>query len=123
MGLSDGIKDLLNIVQKVDNVELYQKLLDLGTQALELQSEVVRLREENAELKKQKDIEADIEYYVDAFVTKKSDNKPIIYCAACWADKRELVTLQNIISAHYECPLCNTRVIDRRKWGNSELNN
>lgn len=113
MGLYDAMKDAVNLAQKADNIELYRQLLDLSAQALDLQSEVAKLREENAELKKQKDIEADIEYYVDAFVTKKSDTKPIKYCAACWVDKRKLVPLQDIKWDNYECPLCKARVVDK----------
>ena len=40
MGLYEGIKDVAGIIQKADNIELYEKLLDLGSQALDLQSEM-----------------------------------------------------------------------------------
>ena len=52
MGLYEGIKDAIGIAQKADNIELYRQLLDLGAQALDMQAEITRLREENAELKK-----------------------------------------------------------------------
>ena len=112
MGLYDAMKDAVNLAQKADNIELYRQLLDLSAQALDLQSEVAKLREENAMLKKQKDIEADIEYYVDAFVTKKSDTKPIKYCAACWVDKKKLVPIQIMNAGSYRCPLCNVRILE-----------
>lgn len=51
MGLYDGIKDVANIIQKADNIELYGKLLDLSAQALELQNENTRLIEENNKFK------------------------------------------------------------------------
>ena len=38
MGLYEGIKDIANIVQKADNIDLYRQLLDLGAQALDMQS-------------------------------------------------------------------------------------
>ena len=38
MGLYDGIKDVAKVVQKADNIELYQKLLDLSSQALDMQN-------------------------------------------------------------------------------------
>lgn len=113
MSFYDAFKDVVNLAQKADNIELYRQLLDLGAQALDLQAEVARLREENVELRKEKDTEADIEYYVDAFVTKKSDDKPIKYCAACWVDKKKLVPLQRFQYDNYTCPLCKTRVIDK----------
>lgn len=35
MGLYDGIKDAAKLIQKADNIELYQKLLDLSSQVME----------------------------------------------------------------------------------------
>ena len=115
MGLYDGIKDVAKIVQQADNLDLYRQLLDLSAQALDLQAEVAKLREENTELKKARDLESDIEYHIDSFVTKKSDDKPIKYCAACWADKKVLVPIQTYGNGSYRCPLCNVRIIDTNK--------
>lgn len=104
----------MNLAHKADNIELYRQLLDLSAQALDLQAEVARLRDENAELRRSHDLEPDIEYYVDAFVTRKSDSKPIKYCVACWVDKKKLVPLQDIGWSNYDCPLCKVRVVDNR---------
>lgn len=116
MGLYDAMKDAVSLAQKADNIELYRQLLDLSSQALELQAEITRLREENAELRKQRVLEEEIEYHVDAFVTRRSDAKPIKYCAACWVDKKKLVPLQDIKWDNYDCPLCKTRVVDMSTW-------
>lgn len=116
MSFYDAFKDAMSIAQKADNVELYRQLLDLSAQALDLQAEVLRLKEENAELKKTNETEADIEYYVDAFVTKKSDKKPIKYCAACWVDKKKLVPIQDRQFENYLCPLCKAEIIDMSDW-------
>lgn len=116
MGLYDAMKDDVNLAQKADNIELYRQLLDLSAQALELQAEVARLKEENVELKKQAEIENDIEYYVDAFVTRKSDVKPIKYCAVCWVDKKKLIPLQDVQYDNYDCPLCKARIVDMSGW-------
>ena len=52
MGLYEGIKDVAKVVQQADNIELYKQLLDLSNQALEMQAEIARLKEENQELRK-----------------------------------------------------------------------
>lgn len=114
MGIYESIKDIMSIAQKADNIELYRQLLDLSQQAFDLQAELNQLKEENAELKKNRILEDDIEYYVDAFVTRKSDAKPIKYCASCWADKRKIVPIQNMHGDNYLCPLCKARIIDKR---------
>lgn len=116
MGFFDAFKDIMNMAQKVGNIELYRQLLDLGAQALELQAEVVNLREENTNLKQVNEIEADVEYHVDAFVTRTTDEKPIKYCAACWVDKRKLVPIQDQKYNNYTCPLCKAKIADMSKY-------
>ena len=116
MGLYDAMKDAVALAQKADNIELYRQLLDLSAQALDMQAEIMRLREENNELKRIHDVENDIEYYVDAFVTRNTDTKPIKYCVACWIGKKKLVPLQDQRYDNYKCPLCNAHVIDMRDW-------
>ena len=37
MGFYDAFKDVLNMAQKADNIDLYRQLLDLSAQALEMQ--------------------------------------------------------------------------------------
>ena len=93
MSFYDALKDVIGIAQKSDNIELYRQLLDLGAQALEMQAEIAKLREENAELKRIRDMEDEIQYHLDAYVTKKTDSIPIKYCAACWVDKKKLVPI------------------------------
>ena len=110
MGFYDAFKDVLNIAQKADNVELYKQLLDLSSQALELQAENAKLRDESAELKKVKDLEENIEYHVDPYITRKSDTQPIKYCAACWASKKALIALQNRGDSLYTCTLCRAKI-------------
>ena len=51
MGLYEGLKDVANIVQKADNIDLYRQLLDLSAQALDLQNKVSELMDENKKLK------------------------------------------------------------------------
>lgn len=116
MSFYEAFRDAMNMAQKADNIELYRQLLDLGAQALDLQAEVAKLREEIAELKKSNDLEADIEYYVDPFITKRTDLKAIKYCAACWVDKQKLVPLQDMRWDNYKCPLCGADVIDMRDF-------
>ena len=56
MGLYEGIKDVANVVQQADNIELYRQLVDLSAQALEMQNEINRLTAENTELRKKQDL-------------------------------------------------------------------
>ena len=77
MGLYEGIKDAIGIAQKADNIELYRQLLDLGAQALDMQAEITRLREENEELKKAYDLESRIIRHKDFYITLRDDEQEI----------------------------------------------
>lgn len=115
MNLYDAMKDVIEVVKKYDNIELYKQLIELSSMALDMQNDIVTLRQENTELKKARDIENDIEYHVDAYVTRKTDSILIKYCVACWASKRNLVTLQWDGTYQHICPLCKAKIVIREK--------
>ncbi len=56
MGLYEGIKDVAKVLQKADNIELYQKLIELSSQALDMQAKITELTTENAGLKHRQEI-------------------------------------------------------------------
>ncbi len=115
MGFYDAFKDALNLAQKADNVELYRQLLDLSAQALDLQAENAKLKAALSECQKTKDIENDIEYHktvlVDSYhteypyITLKSDEEKIRYCAICWGKDHKLIPLYDELN----CMICHTR--------------
>lgn len=119
MGLYEGIKDVAMIVQKADNIDLYKKLLDLSAQALDMQAEIASLREENANLKKGKDLESDIEFHkvvetetMDRdypYITLKSDENKIRYCAICWGKNHKLIPLYNELN----CIVCRQEMFNK----------
>lgn len=60
-------------MQKADNIELYRQLLGLSAQALELQAEIIRLQEENSELKRKLYQKDAVERHEGIYVTLKDD--------------------------------------------------
>jgi hypothetical protein len=79
---------------------------------LELQNEVAKLQKENADLKKDKDIENDIERHEGLSLTRKSDAEKLMYCSTCWA--KECIMVQVPFyekSDSCNCPLCKTHII------------
>ena len=96
MSLYDGIKDVLSIVQKADNIELNRKLLDLGQAALDLQAENQKLILENTELKKAIKEEKKIIRHSDGlYITLEDDDLQIHYCSTCWGNEKKLIQLNN----------------------------
>lgn len=96
MSFYDAFKDVINIAQKADNVELYRQLLDLGGQALDLQAENARLKEENAILRKRKNNEDRIERHKSQYLTLSGDVLNLKYCSVCWDSEEKLIQLEEI---------------------------
>ena len=105
MGLYEGIKDAIGLAQKADNADLIKQLLDLGTQALEMQDEIRKLKEENEELKKANDLESRIIMHKENYITLKDDAEEIHYCSNCWGLNHKLIPKTE--TGCYEC---------NRKW-------
>lgn len=107
MSLYEGIKDVITVAQKADNVDLVLKLLDIGQQALDMQAEIERLRTENAELKKAKDYSERIVRHKDPVITLKDDADSLYYCAQCWDSENMLIQLTIDFEDHaYRCQHC-----------------
>lgn len=115
MGIYEGIKDVAKVVQQADNIDLYKKLLDIGAQALDMQDEIARLKLENQQLNEKQITNENIVYHkaekVDAFhyeypyITLKSDEQNIRYCAICWGAEKKLIPLYDELN----CIICNKR--------------
>lgn len=110
MSLYDSFKDVLNIAQKADNVELYRQLLDLSAEALELQSKVNSLTQENERLKKEMQEEKSIQRHTDGnYITLIGDEEEIRYCSTCWGNEKKLIQLmddEDVREGLPKCPVC-----------------
>ena len=116
MGLYEGIKDAIGIAQKADNIELYRQLLDLGSQALEMQAEITKLREENEELKGANDLESRIIKHDEPYFTLQDENEKICYCATCWGNQNKLIQMKRINHNgrnKLQCNICKTSCLEK----------
>lgn len=111
MNLYEAIKELAKIVQQTDNIELYQKLLELSKQARESQEEVNRLFEENAELKKRQDLSTVVIRHTEPVVTREDDKIKIYYCAHCWDNENKLIQVSVSEDGTFTCPHCGVTAI------------
>lgn len=96
MSILDNAKQVAKAVEEIHNLELYQRVLGLHSDIIELVEENNRLRNENAELKKQKEIrgklcvvnDPDPVYYLFNEARKKEDGP---FCTVCWDIDQKLV--------------------------------
>lgn len=108
MSLYEGIKDVAKVVQQADNVELYRQLLDLSALALDMQDEISKLKEENADLKKKHDISDKIIRHIEPCITLKDDELNLYYCSHCWDASKLLVQVNCHFDGTFDCPHCKT---------------
>lgn len=116
MELYEGIKDAIGIAQKADNIELYRQLLDLGNQALDMQAEIARLKEENETLRKANDLESRIIRHEKPFITLQDENEKICYCAICWGNQSKLIQMNRIKRNGrdtLQCNICKTICLEK----------
>lgn len=106
MGLYEAFKDVITVAQKADNVELYRQLLDLSAQALDMQAEIARLKEENTELKKRREVAGEIIRHDEPCVTLRNDNQNLFYCSHCWDSQQLLIQLNCHENGTFECLHC-----------------
>lgn len=106
MGLYEALKDAVSIAQKADNIDLYRKLLDLSAQALEMQSEIAKLKEENTELKKRRVLANEIVRHKEPCITLRNDDDKLYYCSHCWDSQQLLIQINCHKDGTFECPHC-----------------
>jgi len=100
MSVLDNVKDTVKIIQQIDNIELYRKILDL-------QSEIMELVEENRNLKIQLQ-NKDTIVFNDSAYWKKLENEELDgpFCPRCWDYEAKLVRLIKHKGRHPKCPHC-----------------
>ncbi len=82
MGLYEGIKDVAKVVQQADNIELYKTLLDLSSQALDMQADISALQKENEKLKTELFKKKSIIRHKGIYITLEGKQPGIVNCSA-----------------------------------------
>lgn len=117
MGFYEAIKDVARLAQQADNIDLYRKLLDLSAQALDMQDEIRKLKEENAGLRRKQELSSSIKRHNEAFITIEGEKPILRYCSHCWdADEKLVQLLCDEDTGSFECPHCKVQgVYDKAK--------
>ena len=117
MSIYEAFKDAIGLAKKIENVELYQKLIDLQGQTLEIQSANVEMQQkinflesENKHLKEMQKANAEDVVFdnKNPFFTLKSEDNKIKYCSNCWRKNGEKVQFSSPNGLHNVCPVCKT---------------
>lgn len=101
MGILDTLKETVSLMQKIDNVDLYRRMLELQTQ-------VMALFEENRSLKEQLATRAQLTFKKNAYWM--NDDGP--FCSRCWDTEGKLVRLHLRQECIPHCPSCKHLAVD-----------
>jgi len=112
MSIIDDIKSVTKTIQQADNIELYQKILDVQAGALEVVEENNKLRDENRELKEKLKVKENLKYERNSYWIEAGDKKDGPFCSRCWDVDKNLVRLHPCGNpAYYDYPNCKASVL------------
>jgi regulator of replication initiation timing len=107
VSILDNAKQVANAVEEIHNLELYQRVLSLHSDIIELVEENNRLQDENRELTKITSLKNAMNFK-EPFYYQDGDKTP--YCPACWEAKNTPVHVTFIFDngkdTRWDCPFC-----------------
>ena len=110
MSVVNTVKDVISVVQKADNIDLYKKLLDVYKECMDLDDENRMLKERIKELEEEKMTNDKLELKGHCYYIKKEDEqKDGPFCTTCWDKDRKLIRMHiiNVESSDYaSCHVC-----------------
>ena len=107
MSTLENLKELANLAQKLGNIDLYRKIVELEGEVIELTREKRVLEEENANLRS-KIKRATTMKFKEPFWYADGDSVP--HCPNCWEANERAIHLTykgHMAGGHrYDCPQC-----------------
>ncbi len=114
MSILETAKSIGATLKKIGNIELYQQILDLQAQALELLEENAALKREVQVLKEKAALAGSLRFEHNALWRAAAENKwegPL--CSKCWDADEKLVHLHELREepGAFLCPACRSTVV------------
>lgn len=107
MGLIDRLKELASLAQKVQNIELYGKLVSFQSEILAVQDENRDLRDLVRQLQEKLDLKAKVSWERPFYWTCGTAQKEGPFCQKCYDSEGKLIRLQQRGSAdEWDCLQC-----------------
>jgi len=116
MGAIDNVKEVAKLVKKLGNMELYQQILDLQGEIMDLTQANRELRE-NVQKLEDKLSQVKTMNFNSPFYYTVCDDVP--YCPRCWEVDRKAVHYPKPAATNtgplYTCPECNVKIFHPRR--------
>lgn len=107
MNLLDAIKLANDLADKFRDAELRRVLVDVKLEAVNLAEEVVRLREENLELRTAAKLQEEMTYSGNAYWQRDAQGRPVgPFCPRCWDGNGKVARMSDPGFGYWMCPVC-----------------
>jgi hypothetical protein len=117
MGIIENTKEIVSLIQKLGNSELYKKIVKLEGEIIELTRENRHLKEELVDISHRQDIIKQLHFDSPFYVNEAGSEQ---YCAKCIeSDQRPIHVVPTgeleMRRRVYLCPQCKTKYADVRE--------
>jgi hypothetical protein len=106
MGIIDTVKDVAALVQKADNIELHQKIIELQGQIMSLLEETHGLRAQRQQLLDRLQFAEGLEFRNNMYWSRRDGCEEGPYCTKCWDADQKKMRLQQLLNGAQYCPNC-----------------
>ena len=101
------LRDVVNVAQKSNDIEMIQKVISAQQEVINLQDKIYKLQVENNVLKEQLRKNDNIERYRSIpLITLKDEHPKILYCANCYGNEGKFIQLQIYDNDRCRCSVC-----------------
>lgn len=94
MSIINNAKEIADLVQKLGNIELYRKIVELEAQIIDLTRENHTRSEQVSELQRQLSVKGQLRYEEKMYWLVDGNKKEGPYCQRCYDLEQKLVRLQ-----------------------------
>lgn len=113
MAIVEHAKEIADLIRKYNDLELYQKIVDLRDEIFSLREENIALRAKVKELETVEDIAPRLSRDGNVYYLSEPDgSKKGPFCMPCWDAERKLVNLlvkKDRWGTHIHCNRCNKK--------------
>lgn len=110
MAVVETIKEVAKLVQQINNMELYQKILELQVQIRELLDENHASKRRIRELEEGQSIQESLEFRHNMYWRRTASGEEGPFCSGCWDAHRKLMRLLTLKNGVLSCPGCSRGV-------------
>jgi hypothetical protein len=94
MSLFDAAREAVQLVQQIDNIELYRRILDLQSEGLKVFEENQQLKEQIKSLQEALKTKENLEFENNSYYVRDDGGKKDgPFCTHCWDKEQQLVRM------------------------------